>query len=84
VKLNILILFKVGELKIVNLKQIETFFSDYKFEENVLNLDVCTKITDLKNYVETQIHLLKSNSGNRSYLPYYNRLLKVYLKINDK
>jgi len=65
----------------VTFKKIETFFSDYKFEENVLQLDCCTKITDLKKYVHTQIHLLKMNSGKAVYLPYYNRLLKVYLKL---
>ena len=68
----------------VTFKQIEIFFSDYKFEENVLKLDVCTTITDLKKYVHTQIHLLKVNSGKAVYLPYYKRLLKVYLKLKDE
>jgi hypothetical protein len=66
-----------------SLKIIETFFSDYKFEENVLKLNGCTDITDLKKFVNSQIHLLKNNSGKKVYLPYFYRLEQVYLKLKN-
>ena len=37
------------------------------------------KITDPKKFIELNISYLKANSGNRRYLPYYERLLEFYL-----
>lgn len=37
------------------------------------------KITDVKKFIELNISYLKSQSGNRRYLPYYTRLLEFYL-----
>ena len=36
-------------------------------------------ITDVKKFIELNISYLKSQSGNRRYLPYYDRLLEFYL-----
>ena len=66
-----------------SLQIIETFFSDYKFEENVLKLNGCTNIADLQKFVNAQIHLLKNNSGKKVYLPYFYRLEQVYLKLKN-
>ena len=43
-----------------------------------LNLSHGT-ITDPKKFIELNISYLKSQSGNRRYLPYYERLLEFYL-----
>jgi hypothetical protein len=37
------------------------------------------KITDHKKFIELNISYLKSQSGNRRYLAYYDRLLEFYL-----
>ena len=37
------------------------------------------KITDPKKFIELNISYLKYQSGNRRYLPYYERLLEFYL-----
>ena len=37
------------------------------------------KITDSQKFIELNISYLKSQSGNRRYLPYYTRLLEFYL-----
>lgn len=37
------------------------------------------KITNPKKFIELNISYLKSQSGNRRYLPYYERLLEFYL-----
>jgi len=37
------------------------------------------KITDPKKFIELNISYLKSQSGNRRFLPYYERLLEFYL-----
>jgi collagenase-like PrtC family protease len=66
---------------VVNLKTIEAFFDDYQFDENVLILSECETITDLKKYIDTNIHILKKNSGKLRYAPYFYRLERVYKKL---
>jgi hypothetical protein len=68
----------------ITLKEIEVFFKDYKFKENTLILSNHEKITDLKNFVEVNIHILKNNSGKALFVPYFDRLKKVYLTLNKK
>ena len=65
----------------VTLKIIKTFFDNYTFDKNVLKLDECTTITDVKKYVKTNINYLEKNTGNKRFLPYFDRLKRVYLKI---
>ena len=36
-------------------------------------------ISDPQKFIELNISYLKSQSGNRRYLPYYTRLLEFYL-----
>lgn len=61
------------------LTTIEDFFKDYDYKDGVVKLDDCTKIIDLKKFVDSHISILKKNSGNRRFLPYYERLHKIYL-----
>ena len=58
--------------------EIRLFFDSFDFKNRELVLDKCTKIVDLKKFTETHLQVLKSNSGNNSYKPYFDRLLKVY------
>lgn len=37
------------------------------------------RISDPKKFIELNISYLKAQSGNRRYLPYYERLLEFYL-----
>jgi len=37
------------------------------------------KITDPQKFIDLNISYLKAQSGNRRYLPYYDRLLEFYL-----
>lgn len=37
------------------------------------------RITDPKKFIDLNISYLKAQSGNRRYLPYYDRLLEFYL-----
>lgn len=65
----------------VTLKTIKAFFDEYEFTKDVLILNQCTKITDLEKYVRVNIKMLESNSGKKVYLPYFERLKTIYLKI---
>lgn len=45
-----------------------------EFPENPIQLDVCTKITDVQRYTKATIRIIENNNGNPTYLPYLNRL----------
>ena len=64
-------------------KELEAFFLDYKFEKGVFKFNKCTTFNDTKKLVDTHISYLKANSGNRVYLPYYERLKQLYLKLKE-
>jgi hypothetical protein len=57
------------------------FFDNYDFKNNELELNHFTKITNLKNFVNTQISYLQANSGKKLFLPYFDRLNEVYKKL---
>lgn len=61
--------------------EIKEFFQSYDFEtpwpEN-FRLDKCTKVFDLKLFVEAHISFLDANSGKSLFLPYFKRLETVY------
>ena len=40
-------------------------------------LDEATFITDVPKFIDSHISVLERNSGNKKFLPYYNRLLKL-------
>lgn len=50
-----------------------------------IRLDQATNIIDVKKFVESHVNTLKGNKGNKRYMPYFNRLKKVYeiLKNNN-
>jgi hypothetical protein len=57
------------------------FFDNYDYKINQLELNHFTKITNLKTFVDRHIGYLKANSGNRRFLPYFDRLHDVYNKL---
>lgn len=61
------------------LNEIEKYFETYDFIDQEIQIDQCSKITDLKTFVQSHISVLKDNTGNKLFMPYYDRLKKVYL-----
>lgn len=61
-----------------NLKEIKAFFKVYKHSGEPVILSQCEIITDLEKYLESTFAILEANSGNKTMLPYYVRLVKVY------
>lgn len=54
---------------------------DYNFKEHndIVVLNPAEKIFGLETFLKSHISILKRNSGNKRYKPYYDRLYKVYL-----
>jgi hypothetical protein len=61
----------------MKLEQLEQKLKEIKEFKN-LNLSHGT-ISDPQKFIELNISYLKAQSGNRRYLPYYDRLLEFYL-----
>ena len=61
----------------MKLQELEQKLRDIKEFKN-LNLSHGT-ITDPQKFIDLNISYLKFQSGNRRYLPYYDRLLEFYL-----
>lgn len=61
----------------MKLQQLEQKLRDIKEFKN-LNLSH-GRITDPQKFIDLNISYLKSQSGNRRYLAYYERLLEFYL-----
>ena len=63
---------------------IERFFEDYDFKGREVKISQCEKILDTDKFVKSHINILKANSGNGIYLPYYHRLEKLYLLLKSE
>jgi hypothetical protein len=40
-------------------------------------------IIDCKKFIDSHLTILKANSGNKRFIPYYNRLILFYEKIKN-
>lgn len=51
-------------------------------EYNNFKLDYIT-IINARAFVETHISYLEANTGNKTFMPYYNRILEFYHKTHN-
>lgn len=67
------------------MKLIDLEFNLRKHElKRSLMLSKAVKIQSVAYTVESLLNVLKSQSGNRAYLPYYNTLFNIYQKLEDE
>ena len=67
----------------VRLDVIEKYFENIEFTDDHLQLDQATVITNIKKFYETHLKILKANKGDKTLMPYYYRLLKLYYIYNQ-
>ena len=60
----------------MKLEQIEAYLNSVTLPEYITVKDG-EKIMDVRKFVDSHISTLRANSGNRTFLPYYNRLLAL-------
>jgi|DEB0MinimDraft_4_1074332.scaffolds.fasta_scaffold01710_9 hypothetical protein len=60
----------------MKLDEIEAYLKDAELPEYIQITDA-EKVTDVRLFIDNHIAMLRANSGNRTYLPYYNRLLAL-------
>lgn len=68
-------------MNIVELKERLLQIDLYEFDN--FKLDNATTIVNAKRFVDSHIIILEANRGNRTFVPYYNRLLKFYILISE-
>ena len=66
------------------LDEIEKFFKDYDFEGRQIKISQCERVLNVKNFVESHIKMLRANTGNKRYLPYFDRINKLYLLLKSE
>lgn len=65
------------------MQEMELFFENYK-GNNEIRLNAWTYVDDIEKFVSSHLTALKSNKGNRTYLPYYTRLNELYRLLNGQ
>lgn len=63
----------------------EDFFKELTTEKQPIQLNTSSTITDVPTFVKSHLTTVKANNGNKTFLPYLNRLqeLKQILTINS-
>jgi hypothetical protein len=57
--------------------ELETFFISTTLPSQPVKLDVCSTITDVCLFVSSHVATVKANNGNKTFLPYLNRLQEL-------
>jgi len=67
-----------------DITELETYFTGITLPTQPVKLNPYSTITNVSLFIESHFATVKFNNGNRTYLPYLNRLheLKQYLTIN--
>ena len=65
-------------------KKMCEFFETLEMTDDIVELDQCTTILNLKAFVDSHLSVLKNNSGNKLFHPYYIRLEKLYDKYQNE
>lgn len=67
----------------VNVQTLKKFFDEYEHDGTPIQLDQCTVIQDMDVMVASHFRALEANSGVKTFLPYYDRLVKLYELLNQ-
>lgn len=64
------------------INEMENYFQNTSIPTNPIKLDGCSTITDAKLFIESHIATVRANNGNKTFLPYLNRLNKLKIILN--
>jgi len=67
----------------MTLDQLETYFKSNNDIPKEIDRGFY-KIMDSKKFIGSHISTLRNNPGNKVYFPYYNRLLDLYMFLENK
>lgn len=58
-----------------NFKELKDRLKRFSNYENPIQLNQETTVTNVSKMIETHVSMLEANSGNRTFMPYYDRLV---------
>jgi len=59
------------------IKELETYFSETQLPTEAIKLNQCSTILSTSLFIESHFATVKANNGNRTFLPYFNRLQEL-------
>lgn len=59
------------------LDELEEYFKGVDLSKNPIQLDKTTKIVDISKFLDSHFTVLRDNSGNKTFMPFYDRLIKI-------
>jgi hypothetical protein len=65
----------------ISVKEMKAYFNSVDLPERI-ELDGSTIIINTRNFVNRHISMLERNTGNKTFFPYYERLVRFYNLIN--
>ena len=71
------------EVKHWPVDELENYFKKIQLPKEPIQLDSSGTITDVKKYVEVNLRAAKLHNGERTYRPYFERLLKLKQYLSD-
>ncbi|AKG94222.1 hypothetical protein AVT43_gp48 [Polaribacter phage P12002L] len=72
------------KIKKPNLQFLEDFFNGQDLKNREITIYKSQKIINPDIFIKDHISILKRNSGNSLYLPYYDRLYCIYLILKSE
>ena len=67
-----------------DISELEHFFSSITIPTQPIRLNQCSIIKDIPRFIDSHLAAVKTNSGNRTFLPYLNRLQDLKILLTTK
>ena len=67
----------------MNISELKSYFENAKLPDSI-QLKNGEFIGDVKLFVSGHISVLERNKGNRRFIPYYSRLVELFLLLNPQ
>jgi hypothetical protein len=68
---------KQSEIWSKEISELETFFSTIKIPDTLIQLNSCSTIVDVPEFIKSHLSTVKANEGKRVFSPYLNRLQEL-------
>lgn len=59
------------------IENLQRYFNDYTYNGRPVLIDQCSRINDVKSFSSSHLEVLKRNEGNKTFMPYFDRLLQL-------
>ena len=68
---------KYAEIWSKEIAELEQFYANTSFPTEPIKLNECSTILDISKFIQSNVLMVKANNGNRTFLPYLNRLQQL-------